>query len=681
MRNQKRNVILLILGLLISLLANNDSNKPGPVYPIIFVHGLTGSAQTFFPTANYLNNYNYGWGEMNVFDVVLEADNDEYDDNLDDVKWEDFYFEGSLIHLGRRKYSTLMSDYVFEWDPSAVFAINFKEERIAGAAGGFFSDDYFDYSDQAGIYKQGYALGKMIKEVLEFTGREKVVLVGHSMGGLAIREYLQRTVDDSPNSEHRWWVDPADSINGHKVARVTTIGTPHLGSNAWIGPAKEKSTLIQSYASAMRDLRCSYDSGLSGIYLFGGNEAELSDNFWSKDINCDGNQNSTITGICENNTYNSTIPLPNNIKYTWIVSDGGQFTDDGDDCVLLNKQWLYSEDNIPTPLNLADTLMISRVHWHESDDYQGIIRGIDEPDQKELAYQIYLGKRYSGVITKNTNKETTDRDLYYLENFSGNSELKIAIEGAASGVNYLRIFDENDNSYLEEVVNFENNSAVFNLNLGAVEKLYLEISGEATFSNWEHPYIFRVRLVGENQAPQISSTTPADTVAIDLNESVLFSVNATDLDGDDLIYQWFDPALVEGETGSSFEKVFTENAPHSVSVVVSDGLAQTSHSWLILCGCIGVQEEVLPKEAALYQNYPNPFNPKTKIKFYNANQGMVQLSIYNLKGQEVAELVNEEMRAGFKEVNFDATSLNSGVYYYQLKTANKRIVKKMIVLK
>ena len=94
-----------------------------------------------------------------------------------------------------------------------------------------------------------------------------------------------------------------------------------------------------------------------------------------------------------------------------------------------------------------------------------------------------------------------------------------------------------------------------------------------------------------------------------------------------------------------------------------------------------VVENQLHKNFTLYQNYPNPFNPATTIKFYNNKTGNVKLTVFNIKGEEVAELINNNIKKGFNSVQFDATSFNSGVYYYTLTTGTKSVTKKMLLVK
>ncbi len=82
-----------------------------------------------------------------------------------------------------------------------------------------------------------------------------------------------------------------------------------------------------------------------------------------------------------------------------------------------------------------------------------------------------------------------------------------------------------------------------------------------------------------------------------------------------------------------------------------------------------------PNDFILYSNYPNPFNPSTLINFYLPSQSFVQLKIFNLAGEEILELVNEEMNEGTHQVLFDVSGenlpqLSSGVYFYRLMAFN-----------
>jgi hypothetical protein len=86
-------------------------------------------------------------------------------------------------------------------------------------------------------------------------------------------------------------------------------------------------------------------------------------------------------------------------------------------------------------------------------------------------------------------------------------------------------------------------------------------------------------------------------------------------------------------------------------------------------------------EFTLDQNFPNPFNPSTLIKYSIPNSYQVSLKIFNTLGQEMETLVNEEKQVGTYEVNWNASNLQSGVYFYRLQAGSFVQTRKMILLK
>jgi hypothetical protein len=95
----------------------------------------------------------------------------------------------------------------------------------------------------------------------------------------------------------------------------------------------------------------------------------------------------------------------------------------------------------------------------------------------------------------------------------------------------------------------------------------------------------------------------------------------------------------------------------------------------------------VPKDFTVSQNYPNPFNPSTKIDYQVPVDSKVIMDVYNIAGQKVMELVNQEQSAGYYTVDFGASKLSSGVYIYRLAASDKAIgnnfssIKKMTLLK
>lgn len=89
----------------------------------------------------------------------------------------------------------------------------------------------------------------------------------------------------------------------------------------------------------------------------------------------------------------------------------------------------------------------------------------------------------------------------------------------------------------------------------------------------------------------------------------------------------------------------------------------------------------VPNSFKLYNNYPNPFNPSTTIKFDIAKGSNVKITIYDILGKEVKILVNENLKAGKYQINFDASSISSGTYFYRVDAGDYSEIKKMVLLK
>src|ERR1041385_2859414 len=100
-------------------------------------------------------------------------------------------------------------------------------------------------------------------------------------------------------------------------------------------------------------------------------------------------------------------------------------------------------------------------------------------------------------------------------------------------------------------------------------------------------------------------------------------------------------------------------------------------------GTVGVEQvsNTIPEEFILNQNYPNPFNPSTVISFAIPQAGHVSLKVYDLLGREVAELVDRQMQPGTYQIQFDASALSSGLYYYRIVSGNLSKTLKMMIVK
>ncbi len=146
--------------------------------------------------------------------------------------------------------------------------------------------------------------------------------------------------------------------------------------------------------------------------------------------------------------------------------------------------------------------------------------------------------------------------------------------------------------------------------------------------------------------------------------------------------QWHDIGFVVGHGNSNSPKVYSfidesvspGNYFYRLKQVDNDGKFTYSKQ-------IQMEVNSLPKEFALFQNFPNPFNPVTKIKYAIPVDGLVNISVFNMLGQKVKQIINTNIKAGTYEVNFDGSKLSSGTYFYRLESGTFSQTKKLLLLK
>jgi hypothetical protein len=95
----------------------------------------------------------------------------------------------------------------------------------------------------------------------------------------------------------------------------------------------------------------------------------------------------------------------------------------------------------------------------------------------------------------------------------------------------------------------------------------------------------------------------------------------------------------------------------------------------------GIVPDRVPTSYRLEQNFPNPFNPSTEIRFTLSEGGPTDLRVFNLLGQQIADLVNGYRPAGAYSVVFNASGLASGVYFYRLQSRSYSNLRRMLYLK
>jgi uncharacterized alpha/beta hydrolase family protein len=360
--------ILLVTFAFVTLSTTAQRTLPNP---IILVHGWSGSSSTWDKFSNYLDTQPQLTVDRNSLNFNLNCDYNRYTSNLNADVCDN------------------SSSFMQNQD---VYVVNFDSPSTS-------------FSSQAGTVKQGYALKLAIRRVLAVSGADKVVLLGHSMGGLAIREYLQTKSNWQPDGQHH-------------VAKIITMGTPHGGSNStgWnIGSFLG----FDENSEAVRDLRTDYTysnctrNGSSircpGVYLFGG--VESSDwmrtnflggsNYYNLDVDCNGGTGGRVLGLNQKS-------ISSDLDFACIIG-GPSFSDFVVTVESQNLNNYYSGLN--AELYYYDCGFDPRCHSNQPRNaFSQMMQALDEP--KEYLTELKLGTINRGLFNTQPNGSTNDRDDY-----------------------------------------------------------------------------------------------------------------------------------------------------------------------------------------------------------------------------------------------------------------------------
>lgn len=171
-----------------------------------------------------------------------------------------------------------------------------------------------------------------------------------------------------------------------------------------------------------------------------------------------------------------------------------------------------------------------------------------------------------------------------------------------------------------------------------------------------------------------------ESLIIDLHELFVFNVNqeikftAEVLDGESIQVNMLNEYEME---------IIPASTPEArLRIKAKNGLGSSEVDITVKFNIITDVHEALPKDQfSLDQNYPNPFNPSTTISYTLNEPTKVRMDVFNMQGQKVATLVNENKFTGTHQVQFDATGLPSGLYIYRITTAKQTQSRKMTLLK
>lgn len=448
----------------ISTKSTSDTKLP---YPIIFIHGLVGSSSSWDKMAGFLID-NYGLTDGGLMNYCLNYDGDNSKANT---------FFAPIPGADLEWWNT---DFI----KGDFYRLNF-DVGIDGSINPNGSE--FDcWSNQQAIVKQGIAVKWAIYDVLEKTGCDKVILMGHSMGGLSAREYIQ--------NPHLWQSD-----GQHHVAKLVTTGTPHGGSNLTdfgIG-ISEIFQGINEKMDATRDLRTKYRfSQDSGVYLFGGVESNntirnsLLSDYYNVDVNCNGVYGETILGLNQKD-------LPQDIDISCIVGDCPDCfldaTEFGDGVVSGYSANLNNFYDLPY-LNLFYSYSSNLIQSHKklpNQIYENM-QGLDEPNNYFFAYEIQLNKTYTGFTTiqSETNPSSFDFDLFKFK-LSERKTINVIVDEIKVSDLMINILDGSNNLVGSSNVSNGNSILNFHIELNA-GNYFLEISASPPPSDYPFSYNFKI---------------------------------------------------------------------------------------------------------------------------------------------------------------------------------------------
>lgn len=424
-------------------------------YPIIFIHGLNGDFDTWSDVSSHLIQEGFIYGGQLPY--CLNSDNDAWFSNIYSQQTTDI---ASFVGIS-------------PLEAGDFYIINFDVNPDGEIFGGGWWQTNNVHSNQAAIVKQGAALKFAIKAVTQITGRDKVILFGHSMGGLAARAYLQ--------SQNFWQED-----GEHHVAKLITSGTPHGGSNLWAGVLSGIFG-IDEQSDAVRDLRNSYASGSPGVFLFGGyqNSTVLNNGlfqYYSFDVDCDGGTGDFFEGINDR-------PIPPDFDIAFMVAN------DGLDFVVPDYQENFSNY---FPNHHAEAFQVECDHLDMPKQTAENVLLLDEPDDYDLAYNIAKNTEYTAFFTEQSsgsNWPDYDYDDFRFT-MPQNGFVKLIANNVPSNNAECYIYRASDLQLLAVAEAGNSASMATTLTWLTAGDYYAELVAEPSSASWQHPYTFEVQASG-----------------------------------------------------------------------------------------------------------------------------------------------------------------------------------------
>lgn len=378
-------------------------------------------------------------------------------------------------------------------------------------------------------------------------------------------------------------------------------------------------------------------------------------------------------------TYKTTIPI-NLTYYSNITSNYGGFvelTDHNSNTHNSNSgggipQWWYLTPGTYTwKLDVYDWDLQGQSTWRDSDEITFYVK-----------HTIYVKNHFNaGTVKIDDASESSGSAVY---KYVGNNLEIEAVDQTSSGIKYIWNTSGTNNS------NWKRQE------LGSPTQTVISYARNYnhTVLNDDNGATIKATMNDKPATPQNLSVTESGSE----HPSLSWTANTeSDLDKYNIYrkggYPFVDWTVIGTSTTNSYEDTDVtttyshgEDFYYKVSAVDDDNI-ESDHSSSVYIearlekGGLELLADDTPKEYSLNANYPNPFNPSTTISYQIPKKGFVTLEVYNSAGQSVEILVNKNQSAGRYNIEFNALTYPSGVYFYRIKSKYFNSTKKMILMK